>query len=222
MVRVRGGTFRMGSEKKDKDAYDNEMPAHDVTLSDFSIGRTEVTQALWRTVMGSDSPGFKNCDQCPVETVSWNAIQDFLQKLNALDPGKNYRLPTEAEWEYAARGGPPGKQNFVYAGSDKIDEVAWYDGNSDRKTHPVGQKKANALGLFDMSGNVWEWCNDWFGDYSAENQRNPKGPDSGSGRVYRGGGWGINASYCRVAYRRTYTLERLDLNVGFRLASSPQ
>jgi formylglycine-generating enzyme required for sulfatase activity len=222
MVRVRGGTFRMGSDKKDKDAYDREMPAHDVTLSDFSIGRTEVTQALWRAVMNNNPSKFENCDQCPVEQVSWDDIQEFLQKLNKLDPGKNYRLPTEAEWEYAARGGPPSKQNFVYAGSDKIDDVAWYDGNSDGKTHPVGQKKANALGLFDMSGNVWEWCNDWFGDYSAENQRNPKGPDSGAARVYRGGGWYDSAPRCRVAYRDFSSPEYRYHNMGFRLASSPQ
>lgn len=224
MVRVRGGTFRMGSEKNDKDTQDDEKPAHNVTLSDFSIGRTEVTQALWRAVMESDPPElrFKGCDQCPVERVSWDDIQEFLQKLNALDPGKNYRLPTEAEWEYAARGGPPGKQNFVYAGSDKIDEVAWYDGNSDSKTHPVGQKKANALGLFDMSGNVWEWCNDWYGDYSAENQRNPKGPDSGTRRVYRGGSWLYGASNCRVAYRIGITPVSRYSRIGFRLASSPQ
>ena len=222
MVRVRGGTFRMGSEKKDKNVYDDEMPAHDVTLSDFSIGRTEVTQALWRAVMDNNPSYFENCDQCPVEQVSWDDIQEFLQKLNALDPGKNYRLPTEAEWEYAARGGPPSKQNFVYSGSDKIDDVAWYDGNSDNKTHPVGQKKANALGLFDMSGNVWEWCSDWFGDYSAENKRNPKGPDSGSNRVFRGGSWYLSASLCRVAYRNNNTPEGRDNSIGFRLASSPQ
>ncbi len=248
MVRVPGGTFRMGSEKNDKNAKDNEMPAHDVTLSDFSIGRTEVTQALWRAVMGSvpdesltSLPGglsgiarilkresdptkfsFKGRDQCPVESVSWDDIQEFLQKLNALDPGKNYRLPTEAEWEYAARGGPPGKQNFVYSGSDKIDEVAWYNDNSDSKTYPVGQKKANALGLFDMSGNVWEWCNDWFGDYSAENQRNPKGPDSGTYRVNRGGSWNLGASFCRAAIRNgTAPGYRFNF-MGFRLASSPQ
>ncbi|MDX2280194.1 MAG: formylglycine-generating enzyme family protein [Saprospiraceae bacterium] len=222
MVRVRGGTFRMGSEKKDENVYDDEMPAHDVTLSNFSIGRTEVTQALWRAVMNNNPSNFENCDQCPVEQVSWNDIQEFLQKLNTLDPGKNYRLPTEAEWEYAARGGPPGKQSFVYAGSDKIDEVAWYDGNSDNKTYPVGQKKANALGLFDMSGNVWEWCNDWFGDYSAENQRNPKGPDSGSSRVFRGGSWFNLAPICRVAIRNNSTPGFRNDFIGFRLASSPQ
>ncbi len=220
MVRVRGGTFRMGSEKKDKDAYDNEMPAHDVTLSDFYIGRTEVTQALWRAVMGNDPSYFKDCDQCPVENVSYDDIQEFLQKLNALDPGKNYRLPTEAEWEYAARGGPPSKQNFGYAGSDKIDEVAWYNGNSDGRTHPVGQKKANALGLFDISGNVWEWCSDWYEGYSTESQSNPKGPDSGRGRVYRGGSWGGNASDCRVVGRYNDTPRRRGFDVGFRLASS--
>jgi formylglycine-generating enzyme required for sulfatase activity len=181
-----------------------------------------VTQALWRAVMNNNPSNFENCDQCPVEQVSWNDIQNFLQKLNALDPGKNYRLPTEAEWEYAARGGPPSKQNFVYAGSDKIDEVAWYGDNSDNKTHPVGQKKANALGLFDMSGNVWEWCNDWYGAYSAENQRNQKGPDSGSYRVFRGGGWYGSASNCRVAYRRAFAPEIRGSDVGFRLASSPQ
>ena len=127
-------------------------------------------------------------------------------------------MPTEAEWEYAARGGPPGKQNFVYAGLDKIDDVAWYDGNSENKTHPVGQKKANALGLFDMSGNVCEWCSDWYGDYSAENQRNPKGPDVGSNRVIRGGSWFDAPQSCRVAFRSNGSPGHRVSLIGFRLA----
>ena len=220
MVRVRGGTFRMGSDKKDKDALDRERPAHDVILSDFYIGRTEVTQALWRAVMDDNPSNFENCDQCPVERVSWDDIQEFLQKLNKLDPGKNYRLPTEAEWEYAARGGPQGKQNFVYAGSNKIDEVAWNYNNSDQKPHPVGQKKANSLGLFDMSGNVYEWCSDWYDEtyYKKSGAYDPPGPLSGSYRVIRGGSWGFYPQFCRVAFRYNFTPGGRNGSLGFRLA----
>jgi sulfatase modifying factor 1 len=135
-----------------------------------------------------------------VERVSWNDIQEFLKKLNTLT-GQNYRLPTEAEWEFAARGGNQ-TRGYLYSGSNNIGEVGWYGDNSNSKTHPVGHKKANELGLFDMSGNVWEWCQDWYGDYPSTAQQNPKGPESGSRRVLRGGGWGLNAQGCRAAYRR--------------------
>ena len=166
--------------------------------------------------MGNDPSRFSNCDNCPVEQVSWNDIQDFIQKLNQ-KTGKNYRLPTEAEWEYAARGGNKSK-GYTYSGSNSSGEVAWYTDNSDSKTHPAGQKQPNELGLFDMSGNVWEWCSDWYGSdyYQSSPSSNPKGASTGSFRVRRGGGWCSNARDCRSAYRDfTYPGRR----IGFRLAS---
>ena len=217
MILVRGGTFQMGSNDGEAD----EKPVHSVTLSDFSIGRHEVTQKQWREIMGSNPSYFKNCDDCPVEQISWDDIQEFLQKLNAKFPGKNYRLPSEAEWEYAARGGAQGK-GFEYAGSNDVAEVAWYEANSGGKTHPVGGKKANELGIYDMSGNVFEWCTDWFGDYTAAPQTNPKGPSSGSYRVLRGGSWARDSRDCRVSGRLSYSPDLRDDFIGFRLASSPQ
>ena len=137
--------------------------------------------------MGSNPSRYTGDDNLPVEQVSWKDVQEFIQKLNALT-GKTYRLPTEAEWEYAARGGNQ-SQGYKYAGSNTVGDVAWHYGNSDHKTHPVGQKQPNELGLYDMSGNVWEWCQDWYGDYSSSAQTNPTGPSSGSYRVLRGGSW---------------------------------
>ena len=225
MVIVDGGTFMMGSN--DKDAFDNEKPVHRVTLSRFAIGKYEVTQKQWRDVMGSDPPelGFKGCDNCPVERVSWNDIQEFLQKLNTLTK-KNYRLPTEAEWEFAARGGirnDPKTGNFKYAGSNKIDEVVWYGSNSGSKTHPVGLKKANQLGLFDMSGNVWEWCSDWYDENYYKNSpiQNPKGLSTGSSRVLRGGSWFRSGQDCRSARRGGNAPTYRDDGIGFRLVFVP-
>ncbi len=215
MVFVEGGTFQMGSN----DGESDEKPVHSVTLSDFLIGKTEVTQKQWRVVMGNDPSRFSNCDNCPVEQVSWNDIQDFIQKLNQ-KTGKNYRLPTEAEWEYAASGGNKSK-GYTYSGSNSSGEVAWYTDNSDSKTHPAGQKQPNELGLFDMSGNVWEWCSDWYGSdyYQSSPSSNPKGASTGSDRVYRGGGWGGDAQLCRSARRGgTYPGYR-GSSLGFRLAS---
>ena len=222
LVYVRGGTFTMGcTSEQGGDCEGDEKPAHQVTLSDFYIGKYEVTQKQWRAVMGSDPPElrFKGCDNCPVERVSWNDIQEFIKKLNQ-KTGKNYRLPTEAEWEYAARGGIQSK-GYKYAGSNNIGEVAWYDGNSSSKTHPVGGKKANELGLYDMSGNVWEWCSDWYGSYSSGSQRNPQGPSSGSSRVLRGGCWDGYSGDCRVAYRGSGNPGFRHSNSGFRLAVAP-
>lgn len=195
MVYVKGGTFQMGSNDGDSD----EKPKHSVTLSDFYIGKYEVTQKQWREIMGNNPSNFKNCDNCPVEKVSWNDVQEFIKKLNQ-KTGKNYRLPTEAEWEYAAKGGNQSK-GTIYSGSNNIDEVAWYRENSGSKTHPAGQKKPNELGIYDMSGNVYEWCNDWYGNYSAGSQRNPQGSSSGARRVLRGGSWGSIAGNCRVSNR---------------------
>ena len=185
MVEVRGGTFRMGAtSEQGSDAYGDEKPVHSVTLSGFYIGKTEVTQALWKAVMGSN-PSYIKGDNLPVECVSWNDCQEFIRKLNALT-GQNFRLPTEAEWEFACRGGN-NSRGYKYSGSNNLGDVAWCHGNSGGKTHPVGTKAPNELGIYDMSGNVNEWCNDWYGDYSSSAQTNPKGSYGGSDRVGRGG-----------------------------------
>ncbi len=198
-VLVKGGTFTMGCTDEQKDCEDDEKPAHKVTLSDFYISPYEVTQQQWKQVMSANpSKASKDCDQCPVENVSWEEVQDYLEKLNAQGHGRNYRLPTEAEWEYAARGGNVTK-GFLYSGSKDISLVAWYNGNSGNKTQLVGKRKPNELGLYDMSGNVWEWCSDWYGAYTSGNQTNPTGPSSGSSRVLRGGSWNDYPQDCRVA-----------------------
>jgi formylglycine-generating enzyme required for sulfatase activity len=181
MIFVRGGTFSMGSNDRD------EKPLHNVTISDFYMGKTEVTQAQWEAVMGDNPSYFKNCPSCPVEQVSWDDIQTYLAKLNKLTD-KNYRLPTEAEWEYAARGGVS-STGTLYAGANGANTVAWNNGNSSSSVHEVGTKKANELGIYDMSGNVWEWCSDWFGSYTESNQTNPTGVSNGTYRVLRGGSW---------------------------------
>ena len=200
MVYVEGGTFDMGATyEQGSDAWDNEYPEHSVTLSGYYIGRCEVTQELWKAVMGSNPSRFKGA-QNPVESVSWDDCQDFIKKLNRLT-GMTFRLPTEAEWEYAARGGNK-SLHYKYSGSDNIDDVAWYYNNSGSSTHAVGTRTANELGIYDMSGNVWEWCSDRYGKkYSAGAQTNPQGPSSGSRRVLRGGSWDCHAGYCRVSNR---------------------
>ncbi|MBQ6236716.1 MAG: formylglycine-generating enzyme family protein [Bacteroidales bacterium] len=218
MKYVEGGTFMMGATpEQGSDAFNFEKPVHQVTLSDYYIGETQVTQALWRAVMGSNPSYFKGDDN-PVEQVSWDDCQEFLKRLSQRS-GYNFRLPTEAEWEYAARGGSKSK-GYKYAGSDNIDEVAWYEGNSGSETHSVRGKKPNELGLYDMSGNVDEWCNDWYGGYSANSQTNPTGPVSGSFRVLRGSGWFGYAEYCRVSFRCNFTPSNRFSDLGFRLALS--
>ena len=195
MVYVSGGTFTMGAtSEQGSEAYDNEKPTHSVTLSSYYICKYEVTQALWRAVMGSN-PSFFKGDNLPVEYVSWNDCQTFINRLNSYT-GRNFRLPTEAEWEFAARGGNYSR-HYKYSGSNYISDVGWYDDNSGNRTHPVGTKQANELGLYDMSGNVWEWCSDWYGSYSFYSQNDPTGPNSGSYRVNRGGGWNFYAWLCR-------------------------
>ncbi|MBR5215147.1 MAG: formylglycine-generating enzyme family protein [Bacteroidales bacterium] len=200
MIAVEGGTFQMGAtSEQGSDAESDESPVHDVTLSSYYIGETEVTQELWEAVMGSNPSYYSGYPQRPVEYVSWNDCQEFITKLNQLT-GKNFRLPTEAEWEYAARGGNKSK-GYKYSGSNTIDNVAWYASNSSSRTHDVKTKQANELGIYDMSGNVWEWCQDWYGSYSSGSQTNPTGPSSGPSRVIRGGGWGNDAGICRVSNR---------------------
>ena len=218
MVAVKGGTFMMGASSGDSDADDDEKPAHSVTLGDYYIGKFEVTQELWEAVMGSNASNFKG-SKLPVEQVSWNDCQEFITKLNGLT-GKNFRLPTEAEWEYAARGGN-GSRGYKYSGSNSISDVAWYHDNSGDKTHTVGTKSPNELGIYDMSGNVWEWCQDWYGSYSSGSQTNPQGPSSGSLRVYRGGGWSYCAGYCRVSDRGSGTPAVRGDFLGFRVVLVP-
>ena len=217
MVYVEGGTFTMGATAEQKKTTKSEKPTHSVTLSSFYIGKYEVTQSLWKAVMGSNPSHFEG-DNLPVENVSWNDCQTFLRKLNAMT-GKNFRLPTEAEWEFAARGGNRNR-GYQYSGSNVLSDVAWYADNSGSKTHNVGAKAPNELGIYDMSGNVWEWCQDWKKSYSSSPQTNPKGPSSGSSRVYRGGSWFNFAWSCRVACRYCHTPDYRYFDLGFRLALS--
>ena len=214
MVNVKGGTFNMGSNV----SYADEKPMHSVTVSSFYMGKTEVTQALWKAVMGNNPSEFKG-DNLPVEKVNWYDCRDFIRRLNSAT-GKNFRLPTEAEWEFAARGGNKSR-GLNYSGSNALGNIAWYKDNADRP-HPVGTKQANELGLYDMSGNVWEWCFDRYGEYNSSSQTNPKGPDSGSYRVRRGGSWRHNARRCRVSNRDCYNSpDYKDNFLGFRLVLEP-
>lgn len=199
MMPVEGGTFTMGATpEQGNDADDDEKPAHEVTLNSYYIGKTEVTQALWEAVMGNNPSHIKGPNR-PVECVSWDDCYKFIAKLIQMT-GKQFRLPTEAEWEYAARGGNK-SQGYKYSGSNNINEVAWHLGNSGNQTQYVGTKRPNELGIYDMSGNVWEWCSDWCGDYSSASQTNPVGPNSGISRVCRGGSWIFFARYFRVSCR---------------------
>ena len=218
MVKVEGGTFMMGATSEMKNPNSNEKPVHQVTLTnDYYMGKYEVTQALWQAVMGSNPSEYKG-DNLPVETVSWNDCQEFISKLNSLT-GRKFRLSTEAEWEYAARGGKKSR-SYQYSGSSNISDVAWYDGNSGSKTHPVGTKQANELGIYDMTGNVWEWCQDWEDSYSSSSQTNPTGADSGSDRVGRGGSWSDRAEVCRSSFRYCDAPDDRNNDIGLRLALS--
>ena len=214
MVTIEGGTFKMGATSEQGTPEDNnEKPIHNVTVTSFSIGRYEVTQEEWQAVMGSN-PSENISPKRPVENVSWNDCQRFITKLNQLT-GRTFRLPTEAEWEYAARGG---RNKYKFSGSNNINEVGWCKTNSGGDTHVVGQKEPNELGLYDMSGNVGEWCQDWWGGYSATAQTNPHGPFSGKARITRGGSVNGTSEDCKVSIRFGDTPDAAYWNIGFRLA----
>ena len=226
MVKVEAGTFTMGATSEQEDAGDYSKPTHQVTLTkDFYIGKYEVTQSLWRAIMGKN-PSTKKGANLPVETVSWNDCQIFIRKLNAITK-KKFRLPTEAEWEYAARGGKYSK-GYRYSGSNTLSDVGWYDGGRDKNshrnyTHPVGTKQPNELGIYDMSGNVEEWCQDWYNKYSNLSQTNPAGPVHGTNRIVRGGnGWGLeddcqNSSRPNNIFPELYAPTYRNLVRGLRL-----
>lgn len=237
LVPVRGGTFDMGDEAGD--LWDACRPVHPVRLDDYCIGQFPVTQALWRAVVEAlpgdidPDPSFFKGDNRPVERVSWEDVQVFFKKLNALLPGRGFRLPTEAEWEYAARAvsrdfGGGGKAKQKYSGSDTLERVGWWEGNSHGETKPVGLKLPNALGIFDMSGNVYEWCEDWHDDKFYEKCKakgavdNPLNTEKGSSRVVRCGSWfHVNPRICRVASRSGSVPTSRYFSFGFRLAASP-
>ena len=229
MKKVEGGTFNMGATPEQQNPDDDEKPTHQVTLSSYYIGETEVTQALWQAVMGISVRDQRNKantswpirgegENYPIYYVSLKDCQDFIRKLNSLT-GRTFRLPTEAEWEYAARGGR--KSNHTqYSGSKNIYEVAWYNGNSGNTTHYVKSRKHNELGIYDMSGNVCEWCQDWYGSYSSNAQINPTGPSSGKFPVIRGGSWIDSDSSCRSAGRSNISPDDGNSCLGLRLALS--
>ena len=199
MVEVEGGTFLMGgTPEQGEEAFNDEKPPHKVTVSTFHIGCYPVTQEQWKAVMGNN-PSYFQGERHPVEQVNWMDCQAFVEKLSKMT-GLTFRLPTEAEWEYAARGGNKGK-GHKYSGGDLLTQVAWYNENSGGTSHEVGEKAPNELGLYDMSGNIWEWVQDWKGDFTDEEQTNPTGPEEGDERICRGGGWNREHDRCRVSYR---------------------
>ena len=232
MVYVKGGTFSMGAteEQGSVDPVRDEYPVHSVTLSDYYIGKFEVTQGLWKAVMGTTIEQQRDKEDkelhlygvgsdYPMYYVSWDEAREFCAKLSQLT-GKKYSLPTEAQWEYAARGGAKSK-SYKYSGSNTVGDVAWYWGNSDEESHPVGKKQANELGIYDMSGNVKEWCNDWYADYSSDSQTDPTGPTNGSVRVDRGGCWfGVQGGCCVSSRGIEYRVNHYRFS-GFRVALLP-
>ena len=220
MVKVEGGTFSMGAtSEQGTEAQFNEKPVHEVTLEDYYIGQTEVTQALWQAVMDYN-PSYTRWPECPVDKISWNEYKDFIEALSELT-GLPFRMPTENEWEYAARGGKYSK-GYKYAGSDNIDEVAWYVANAEEKSHPVASKKPNELGIYDMSGNVYEWCEDKYLMYDgSEPQYSEKMLKSDKKREFhieRGGCWNYGPTMCRVAYRHAGNYTHMYAYDGLRLA----
>jgi formylglycine-generating enzyme len=228
MVFVKGASFFMGSDDPHflDPEYDNERPLHRVSIGSYYIAKYEVTNGMWRRVMGIYPPAYngvdydnKDCNDCPVVKVSYDDAIEFIRRLNEKYPTKHYRLPTETEWEYAARGGKYSK-NYLYAGSNKINEVSW-NGKSKGSTHPVGQKSANELAIYDMSGNVAEWCTDWYdGEYYSKtiDEIDPKGPKTGTTRVVRGGSYFDDDISCRTVYRSHLPQGTRQWNLGFRLA----
>ena len=223
-IEIPAGEFLMGCVKSDTECGDYEKPQHKVKISkSFYMGKFEVTQGQWKKVMGNNPSNFTNCgEDCPVENVSWNDIQEYIGKLckrEKQSPCK-YRLPTEAEWEYSARAGSKTK---YYWGDTINDAYLWYDGNSGNTTHPVGKKKPNSWGLYDMSGNVWEWAGDWYDDsyYKNSPSADPKGGNSGGIRVLRGGSWYSNAGFGRLSFRYYYYPDFRDYSDGFRLVLLP-
>jgi formylglycine-generating enzyme required for sulfatase activity len=213
LVDVEGGTFIMGSPPNEEQRDDDECQ-HQVTVNSFRIGKYEVTQKQWKSVMGSNPSEFKGCDDCPVEKVSWNDVQQFIMKLNEKSPLK-YRLPTEEEWEFAARGGTQSR-GFLYSGGNTLNSVGWNKSNSDNRTHPVGDKSPNELGIYDMSGNVGEWCQDWYEPYTGCSGQE----HSEVIRVVRSGCWFDDAWYCRSSFRGGAEPYGRGNALGFRLAAS--
>jgi sulfatase modifying factor 1 len=212
---VRGGTYPRGCQEKPC-IDEMEKPIHNVTLNDFYIGQTEVTQAQWRKIMGTSPSYYSGCDQCPVESISWFDIQEFLRRSNNRTSGGQFRLPTEAEWEYAARGGHmrhKDRQPDVV----QISEIGWHLENSGGKTHPVKGKIPNQLGLYDMIGNVWEWCSDWYDTYKSKSLTNPTGPVSGALRVTRGCSYMDQSHFCRPVMRWHEHPESKMASIGFRI-----
>ena len=216
MVRVEGGAFTMGgTPEQGDDAFDDEKPTHKVTLSTFSIGRYPITQDQWEAVMGNNPSHFKG-EKLPVESVSWFDCQEFAKKLSEMT-GRHFRLPTEAEWEYAARGGKKGKR-YKFSGGHILEQIGWYNENSGNTSHEVGKKSPNELGIYDMSGNIWEWVQDWKGDFTEDEQVNPTGPDTGIERVCRGGGWNREIDRARVSYRGDDQPTLRYCSLGLRIA----
>lgn len=214
-VKVYGGSFMMGATAEQRSPSNDEKPVHRVTLNEnYYVGKTEVTQALWKAVMGYNPSMFKG-DNRPVENVSWVDCQNFVSKLNAAT-GAKFRLPTESEWEFAASGGFS-SNGYQYSGSDRLTDIAWYRKNGNDESHDVATKQPNELGLYDMSGNVWEWCSDLYGPYDGLNQTDPKGASSGNSYVIRGGSWSSHEGYCRVASRENYFPGSIDCDLGLRL-----
>jgi len=217
MVDIEGGTFEMGCSPGDNDCLARELPPHTVTISAFKMNAYEITQDQWEAIMCDDPSFFKGCPDCPVDEVSWDQIHVFIEQLNEMT-GETYRLPTEAEWEYAARAGTTTR---YYCGDDEscLDDSAWYSANSGVETHQVGRKQPNAWGLYDMTGNLWEYCEDFYDDgyYEESPETDPQGPDSGFSIVMRGGGWDDTAKLCRVSTRAFDFVDTGNFLVGFRL-----
>jgi len=217
MVYVKGGCYQMGDILNDPEGREEEKPVHEVCVNDFYLGKYEVTQGQWENIMENNPAIDRNCgEDCPVDNISWNDVQNYISKLNRKSGGSKYRLPTEAEWEYAARSGGKREQ---YAGGNDVGSVAWYNENAREKNHPVGTKAPNGLGIHDMSGSVWEWTNDWYenGYYTKSPRNNPTGPDFGIDRVVRGGCRTGEAFNMRTARRNGFPPDVRRPSLGFRL-----